>query len=186
MAAATGASADLARANAGARTRRLFLRFDIAGDRYVLAASRIVRMLPWMPLKGLPAAPDWAAGVLLYGDTPVPVIDISALATGRRSAARASTRIAVVEYRAAMSMSPSERDAAAPARLLGLLLEHATQTVHYDDNEFVPCGLDNPAARYLGPVRADDQGLVQQVGVDDLLPAQVRERLFQEVLESAS
>jgi chemotaxis-related protein WspB len=183
MAAARGASTDLARADAGARTRRLFLRFDIAGDRYVLAASRIVRMLPWMPLKGLPAAPDWVSGILLYGDTPVPVIDISALATGRRSAARASTRIAVVEYRAATSVPVAP---IAPARLLGLLLEHATQTVHYDDSEFVPCGLDNPDARYLGPVRADDQGLIQQVGVDDLLPPRVRERLFQEDQESTS
>ncbi|OZI19644.1 hypothetical protein CAL26_18750 [Bordetella genomosp. 9] len=168
-AAATRASTDTARADGGTRARRLFLRFDIGGDRYVLPASPIVRMLPWMPLKGLPAAPAWAAGVLLYGDTPVPVIDISALATGRKSAARASTRIAVVEYRAAP-----------PARLLGLLLEHATQTVHYDEGEFVPCGLDYPDARYLGPVRPDEQGLVQRIDVDDLLPAQVREHLFQQ------
>jgi chemotaxis-related protein WspB len=162
-------------AGAGAR-KRLFLRFDIAGDRYVLAASHIVRMLPVTPLKGLPGAPAWVAGVLLYGGVPVPVIDVRALAAGQPSAARASTRIAVVDYRHAIE---------APARLLGLLLEHATETVHYDPADFVPYGLDNRDARYLGPVRADAQGMVQWVHLDDLLPTDVRDRLFQDAAQEA-
>ncbi|CAM3843969.1 chemotaxis protein CheW [Bordetella bronchialis] len=161
------ASGPLARPAPGAGTRRLFLRFDIAGDRYALAASGIVRILALAPLKGLPGAPAWVAGILLFGATPVPVIDLAALATGRPSAARASTRIAVVQYRG-------------PDRLLGLLLEHATRTVAYDPREFQPYGLDNRDARYLGPVRPDADGMVQWVGVDELLPPDVRERLFQE------
>jgi chemotaxis-related protein WspB len=171
MAPTTRASGPLARADAGTRKQRLFLRFDIGADRYVLAASHIVRMLPEMPLKSLPAAPAWVAGILLYGETPVPVIDVSALAMGQASAARASTRIAVVDYRAA---------ADEPARPLGLLLEHATETVHYDPADFLPCGVDNRNARYLGPVHADAQGMVQWVRIDDLLPVTVRGQLFQD------
>ncbi|AOB32091.1 hypothetical protein AKI39_17305 [Bordetella sp. H567] len=177
MAPSTRGSGPVAPAGPGGRKRLLYLRFDIAGDRYVLPASSIVRMLPVTPLKSLPAAPPWVAGVLLYGDTPVPVIDVRALALGQASAARASTRIAVVDYRPA---------ADAPAHLLGLLLEHATETVHYDPDDFVPYGLDNRDARYLGPVRADAHGMVQWVHLRDLLPADVRERLFQDAAQEAA
>lgn len=177
MAAATRGSGSAARAGAGTRRRLLFLRFNIADERYVLAASHIVRMLPVTPLKTLPAAPPWVAGILLYGDVPVPVIDVRALALGQASAARASTRIAVVDYQPA---------ADTPARLLGLLLEQATETVHYDADDFVPYGLDNRDARYLGPVRADARGMVQWVRIGDLLPAPVRERLFQDAAQEAA
>jgi chemotaxis-related protein WspB len=156
---------------AGMRARRLFLRFDIGTERYALATSDIVRVLPLMPLKRLPAAPVWVAGILLYGSEPVPVIDVSALAAGQVAAVRASTRLALVAYR------PTP-DAA--ARHLGLLLEHATDTVHYDIEEFQSYGLDNRDAPYLGPVLADANGMVQCVRIADLLPASVRERLFRD------
>jgi chemotaxis-related protein WspB len=158
------------RAGSGAaRPRRLFLRFEIGADRYVMAASDIVQILPLTPLKQLPAAPAWVAGVLLYGARPVPVVDVAALATGQAARAQASTRLIVVAYRVT---DP------AGARLLGLLLERANETVHYFPDEFLPCGLDNRDAPYLGPVKAEPEGMVQWVDVDQLLPPSVRERLF--------
>jgi chemotaxis-related protein WspB len=176
MTSAVRVPGSLVRAYAGPPTRRLFLRFDIGGDRYVLAASDIERVLPLTPLKRLPAAPVWAAGVLLYDGAPVPVIDVRALATGQASIRRASTRIVVAAYRAAPE---------APARRLGLVLEDATETVHYDAGDFQPYGLDNRDAPYLGPVRADAGGMVQWVHVEDLLPAPIRERLFQDAEREA-
>jgi len=62
--------------------------------------------------------------------------------------------------------------------LLGLILEQATETVHYDPAAFKPYGLDNPGARYLGPVLSDAHGMVQAVKVADLLPASVRALLY--------
>ncbi|ANN80329.1 chemotaxis protein CheW [Bordetella flabilis] len=161
----------------GTRTRRLFLRFDIGTERYALAASDIVRILPLMPLKRLPAAPAWVAGILLYGGEPVPVVDLSALATAQAAAVQASTRLAVVAYRP----TPG-----AAGRHLGLLLEHATETVHYDTEEFQSYGLDNRDAPYLGPVLADARGMVQCVRIADLLPASVRERLFQDAEQAGA
>ena len=64
------------------------------------------------------------------------------------------------------------------ARLLGLILEQATETVHYDPAAFQPVGLDTPAARYLGPVLSDARGMVQAVRVADLLSEPVRALLF--------
>ena len=63
------------------------------------------------------------------------------------------------------------------ARWLGLILEQATDTLRCDLGEFKPYGLDNRAAPYLGPVREDAHGLLQRIGVQDLLSAEVRQLL---------
>ncbi|MNR68201.1 hypothetical protein D3C85_1926230 [compost metagenome] len=47
-----------------------------------------------------------------------------------------------------------------------------------DPADFQPYGLDNPQARYLGPVREDAQGLLQWVRVAELLDDQVRALLY--------
>ncbi|AXA70418.1 chemotaxis protein CheW [Achromobacter insolitus] len=157
------------RAPSAAAGRRLYLLFRIGGDRYALDASGIVEVLGLRELKQVPGAPAWVAGVLDRRGVPVPVIDMSALAGGHAAAAVTSTRLALVRYRT----SP-----AAAEHLLGLILEQATETVHYDPAAFQSGGLDNPDARYLGPVLSDAGGMVQAVNVDDLLPAPVRARLF--------
>ncbi len=64
------------------------------------------------------------------------------------------------------------------ARWLGLILEQATDTLRCDPAEFQPYGLDNRQARYLGPVREDERGLMQWIGVADLLTADVQALLF--------
>lgn len=149
--------------------RKLFLLFRIGADRYVLDAACIRQVLPLQPLKQLPSAPGWVAGMLAGWAESVPVIDLSALAIGRPSNAVTSTRIVLVDYRPAGSSA---------AHTLGLMLERATETVHRDPSAFVPSGLDNPGARYLGPVLNEPDGMVQWVGVDELLPEDVRAMLF--------
>lgn len=153
--------------NAAAAARRLYLLFRIGGDRYALDAGEVIEVLGLRVLKQVPGAPSWVAGMLHWRGRPVPVIDMSALA-GQDAAARVtSTRLAMVHYRA---------DAA--EQVLGLILEQATETVHYDPTAFQPAGLDNPDARYLGPVLNDAHGMVQAVGVNDLLAPPVRAMLY--------
>ena len=62
--------------------------------------------------------------------------------------------------------------------MLGLILEQATETVHFDPAAFRPLALDNRQARYLGPVLSDAAGMVQAVTVDDLLPPEARALLY--------
>ena len=70
------------------------------------------------------------------------------------AAARTSTRLVLVHYRPAGEV---------PRRLLGLILEQATDTLRCNPTEFQPYGLDNRDAPYLGPVREDAQGLLQRL-----------------------
>ncbi|RON39507.1 chemotaxis protein CheW [Pseudomonas brassicacearum] len=147
----------------------LFLVFRIGNERYALQAIEVAEVLPRLPLKPIPRAPEWVAGVFAYRGAVVPVIDLSALTFGQPAQARTSTRLVLVNYRP---------DEFAEAQLLGLILEQATDTLRCNPADFQPYGLDNRQAPYLGPVREDAQGLLQWVRVADLLDDQVRALLF--------
>ncbi|MHC8378909.1 chemotaxis protein CheW [Pseudomonas sp. MDT1-16] len=147
----------------------LFLVFRIGNERYALQAIEVAEVLPRLPLKPIPRAPDWVVGVFAYRGAVVPVIDLSALTFGQPAQARTSTRLVLVNYRP---------DETSEAQLLGLILEQATDTLRCNPADFQPYGLDNRQAPYLGPVREDAQGLLQWVRVADLLDEQVRALLF--------
>jgi chemotaxis-related protein WspB len=147
----------------------LFLVFRIGNERYALQAIEVAEVLANLPLKPIPRAPEWVAGVFAYRGAVVPVIDLSALTFGQPAQVRTSTRLVLVHYRP---------DEATPSRLLGLILEQATDTLRCNPADFQPYGLDNRQAPYLGPVREDAQGLLQWVRVADLLDEQVRVLLF--------
>jgi chemotaxis-related protein WspB len=147
----------------------LFLVFRIGSERFALQAIEVAEVLPRLPLKPIPRAPDWVAGVFAYRGAVVPVIDLSALTFGQPAQARTSTRLVLVNYRP---------DQTAEAQLLGLILEQATDTLRCNPADFQPYGLDNREAPYLGAVREDAQGLLQWVRVSDLLDDQVRALLY--------
>lgn len=157
------------RSGAAAAKSALFLIFRIGEERYALPAVDVVEVLPRLQLKPIAQAPSWVAGVFAYRGVVVPVIDLCELSFGRPAQLRTSTRLVLVHYRG---------DAGQPARILGLLLEQANDTLRCDPAQFQPYGLDNRQAPYLGPVREDAQGLLQWVRVDALLGTQVRELLF--------
>jgi chemotaxis-related protein WspB len=148
---------------------KLFLVFRIGAERFALQATEVAEVLPRLALKPIAQAPHWVAGVFAHRGVLVPVIDVSALTFGQPAAARTSTRLVLVHYRV---------DAQRPDLLLGLILEQATDTLRCNPGDFHPYGLDNRQAPYLGPVREDEQGLMQWIQVTDLLPEDVRALLF--------
>jgi chemotaxis-related protein WspB len=150
---------------------KLFLLFRVGQERYALEAVDIAEVLPRLRLKPIAQTPHWVVGVFAHRGVIVPVIDLSALTFGQPAHIRTSTRLVLVHYRP---------DAERPGRLLGLMLEHATDTLRCAPGEFKEYGVDNRQARYLGPVREDEHGLLQWVRVQDLLSDPVRELLYPE------
>ena len=148
---------------------RLFLVFRVGGERFALDTREIAEVLPRLPLKPLAHTPDYVAGVLAHRGALVPVVDVSALSFGTPAPQRTSTRLVLVHYRV---------DPLRPDLLLGLILEQASNTLRCDPAEFRPYGVDNREAPYLGPVREDAEGLLQWIGVQDLLNDEVRALLF--------
>ena len=152
-----------------AAKKALFLVFHIGSERYVLKATEVAEVLPRLPLKPIAHAPSWVAGIFAHRGALVPVIDLSALTFGTPAQARTSTRLVLVNYQPQPWVE---------SRRLGLILEQATDTLRCDPAEFQPYGLDNHQARYLGPVREDALGLMQWIGVNDVLTDDVRALLF--------
>jgi len=153
----------------------LFVLFQLGRDRYALAATSVVEILPLVQLKALPRAPTGVAGVFNYHGAPVPVVDLSALALGRAATHRLGTRILLTQ----------QTDANGTRRVLGLVAEHATETLRCDPATFVPSGVASNGAPYLGPVKTDPRGLIQWIEPERLLSPAVRDALFKTVEENA-
>jgi chemotaxis-related protein WspB len=143
----------------------LFLLFQLGQDRYALDASTIAAVLPLVSILPIPQMPPAVAGLLNHRGTPIPVIDLSQALLGRPALRRLGTRIVLVNYAS---------DSGAP-QLLGLIAEGATGTLRREPADFVQSGVSAP---HLGPVARYEGGLAQWVGVNQLLPASVRDLLF--------
>ena len=150
---------------AGHDAGELYLLFNLDQDRYALNVRQVVEVLPLRRLKRLPQAPSWVAGVFDYRGQMVPVLDLQARAVGRSAAALASTRLVLVHY------PPADK-------VLGLILEKATETRRLAAKAFCESGVAVGDASYLGAVQHSPQGLVQRIEVSGLLPADVCALLF--------
>jgi len=152
----------------------VYLLFQIGTDRYALEAAGIAAVEPMARLKRIPQAAIGVAGVLDYHGQPVPVVDLSAMALGQPAQESLSTRLALVRYRC-----PDGEQ-----RLLGLMVEKATETAQYASEDFQNSGITAEGAPYLGPVVHDARGIVQRVDVGQLLTPEVRNSLWQQAAEA--
>jgi len=151
----------------------LFLVFSLGNNRYAVAASEVVEVLPLVNWKSLPGAPPGVAGIMNYRSDPMPLLDLSELALGTPCRKWMSTRIVVIDYPA--------KDT---SRTLGLLAEGVTGTIRRHEEDFMPPGLTTANAPYLGPIANTAEGPVQQIDVAALLPEQIRNGLFVDGSES--
>ena len=150
------------------------LLFDVGGQRYALDVVQVLRVVPYVRLRRLPAAPEYIAGVFQYRGVMVPVIDLSLLMTGRPVAALLSTRILLAQY-----PMPD-----GPPRVLGLLVERATDSIEDDAEQLKSPGIALPETPYLGGISSTGGGLIQYVKVEEMLPAELRQRLFADADEA--
>jgi len=149
----------------------LFLRFEIDGSLYGLASEDIVEIVPKVPLRPIPSAPPSIPGCFKYRGSIIPVVDISKMAGSAQSTSALSSRIAVVRYGA--------------GRLLGVLLESATETMRIDEKSLESPCVKTDDARYLGRIGAEDGKIVQLIETGKLLDDSVKSLLFPEKEEAS-
>lgn len=147
----------------------LFLLFEVGGAGYVLEAQSVAEVLPLVAITPIPEAPPAIAGVINYHGAPVPVVDLSRVTAGQAAQPRLSTRIILVHY----------PDGRGVDRLLGLIAEKATGTLRREERDFAPSGVAPPGAPYVGPVCTHFGRLVQRIDPRRVLPADIRDLLFQ-------
>ena len=151
----------------------LFLVFQIGNDRYAVDTAQVVEVLPLVAHKSIPYAAPGIAGAFTYHGTPVPLIDLTALALGKGARLLMSTRILLVNH----------LDSGGEPHLLGLLAEQATEMIRRDADDFTGAGVSVDAAPYLGPVTMDAKGMIQRLEINRLLPSHVCDQLFRQSIE---
>jgi chemotaxis-related protein WspB len=140
--------------------------FHIGADRYALPLWAVARVLPAAALKAIPLAPPYVAGLLDLHGVPVPVIDLSSLAGMPPRQLWYDSRIILVDYPLADGAT----------RALGLLAEHVVGVDSVDSEALNDPGV--AGAPFLGQVAASAAGMLQLVGLDQLLAPDVRALLF--------
>lgn len=142
--------------------------FHIGRERFGLPLAALVRVLPAARLAALPLAPGYVPGLLDLHGEPVPVVDLERLAGAPPAPVHYDTRILLVDFPAPDGS----------LRKLGLRAARVTGVESIDPARIGPSGVT--AAPFLGDVGSNDNGMVQLVDLDGLLPAHVRALLFQD------
>jgi chemotaxis-related protein WspB len=145
----------------------LFLLCEVENERYALDVRQIAEVLPLVHIQRAPQAPAEIAGLLNYRGVPVPVVHLSVLLHGRPAALRASSRVVILRC----------VDPDGATQLIGLVAEHAIQTIRRDPSDFLPSGIGDGKAAATADAASGETSLIQWLDVDALLPASLRERL---------
>lgn len=152
--------------------------FQIGNHPYALSAREIERVVPFVPLKPVPYAPDYLPGLLHYRHAPIPVIDLGVLLENGPTPAALSSRILLTRFNdGQQSQAPT---------FVGLLAPSVVETLDIKPEAFEAARVTVEKARYLGPVYADETRLIQRIELEPLLAAPIRETLLAAPLLSAS
>jgi chemotaxis-related protein WspB len=148
----------------------LALTFQIHHDRIALDVRRISRVVPWVPLDRPQGSPAWLAGVFVYSQSVVPVIDLHRLLGAGECPPQLSSRIILV---------PWSRGAEAQG-WLGLLAAHVSEIRDVALTDVAATSTTNAAAGTepdLGRIVLDQGQVLRILDLDRLITPSVREHL---------
>ncbi|MEM8549461.1 MAG: chemotaxis protein CheW [Verrucomicrobiota bacterium] len=141
----------------------LIILFQLGDKRYGLDTSRVVEIVPMMPLREVPGTPPSVAGLMECRGRVIPVIDLCQLTVGRPAEPVLSTRTILVQA--------GEHH----EQLIALMAEQVTDTLSVEEAELQDTGLRPPDAPHLGKVVKNEVGeLVHCVEVDELLTPEIQ------------
>lgn len=135
------------------------LTFSVAGEPYAIESRRVVEVLPRVPARPVPLAPDYLLGVFTYRGSLVPLVDLARRLGVAPAPERLSTRVIVVD---AAGGNGSVR--------LGLLAENVVAIRSADGAE---ASLALPGAAFLDRILRLGRDTVQLIDVDRLLPGEL-------------
>lgn len=145
------------------------LTFTAGGLAYAIEATKVVEVLPSVPVRPVPKLPDYVLGMMTYRGGMIAVIDLSRRLTGEAAKPLLSTRLIVVECAA-----PRDADSARTGgSRLGLVAENMVSTFRFADAETVFGTMHLESAPYLGRILRLDGMTVHLLIVENLLPAEL-------------
>jgi chemotaxis-related protein WspB len=146
----------------------LMLLFQLGNSRYAIPAREVVEIASMVELEPLPKTPDYIAGLFNYRGRHVPVLDLCRLVNNQPCNNLFTTRMILVEFPLATGGS----------RTLGLLAERVTETLQLDEQDFTDTGINIPDAPFIGRATHTEQGLVRQLSITELIPADIQAQLY--------
>jgi len=147
------------------------LTFSIAGQPYAIESRQVIEVLPLVPARPLPRAPDYLLGIFTYRGRLLPLVDLARRLGVAPPAAKLSTRVIVVEVEPAVAgAEPGGRPA--PIRL-GLVAENVVAVRSAEEAEATLPPLRLPGADYLDRALRIGGQTVQVIDVRKLLPAEL-------------
>lgn len=146
----------------------MLLLFTVGEDRFGLEVKHIVEIVPYVTLKRLVGTPDCVTGLFNYRQDVVPVVDLSRMLAKVPARNNLSTRIVLVDY----------PDSHGKRHIVGLVVEHATETVKLEPSAFSASGVGVKNSEFVSTLAMDEKGMVQCVELGKLLPKAVCDSLF--------
>ncbi|HEY4310577.1 MAG TPA: chemotaxis protein CheW [Pirellulales bacterium] len=143
----------------------LALTFQIDNSRVALDVRQISLVVPRVPLERVAGAPPWLAGVFVYAQNVVPVIDLHRLLGAGDCPQQLSSRIILLPWPQAGGTEGS----------LGLLAAHVSEIHEITHSSVEPAGaVTRPE---LGPAIIDRGEITRLLDIDRLLTPSIREQL---------
>lgn len=146
----------------------MLITFHIGQERYAQRVNSIVEIIPIINLNKIPLAENYIKGIFNYRGNPTPVIDLCELYTGKSCVEKMSTRIIVTNY----------EDNDGKEHLLGLIAEKVTESLYMELDEFKTSGIHIEKAPFLSGIAHDENGLIQLIDANRILPQDVEDKLF--------
>lgn len=136
----------------------LILLFYVGKDSYAIESSRVVEVIPRVPLRKTHHVPDYVAGLFNYRGKIAPVIDLCHLIQGTPSRFYLSTRIIMVKS--------ANQDA--KLQYLGLMAERIIHTLNKVETDFINSDDRMNEAPYLGEIILDQKRMIQRIHLEQL------------------
>jgi len=150
------------------RKTKLHILFYAGDNRYAVAATDVMAIVPMAVLQAYPNGPDYLAGALNYHGESIPVVDMTILLKCKKNVPRLSTRILLVNV-----------DDEDERQTIGILAEKVTEAVRIDDTQFMQTGVsDNNVEHHEVEVKYNN-GILHHLDVMEILPKTDKELLFE-------
>lgn len=145
----------------------LFITFDMMNDRYVIAATDIVEIVPLVNTKKIPDTPDFVKGIINYRGQPIPVIDINEYCGHAECKHTMSTRILLVRYASHGNV-----------RIIGLIAERVTETINCSHDEFTESGVTSETPAFQTKIARIGGKFIQLVDINKIFSEELDMSLF--------
>lgn len=149
----------------------LILGVSIGSEQYGIEAIRVIEVVPLIQLKKVPLADASIKGLFNYRGQPTPVIDLCQLFEQRPCSDNLSTRIVIVNY---------PRASGTP-RAVGFIAEHITDVMRCQPDDMRNSGITDSSNEFLGLIYSSDNGMVQLIDTDKILPESISRQLMQSI-----